>query len=78
MALLAADEDAQTDSSPESSKEPGFKGRTIEAVDLHNRTPLHTACVRQAPNSVIKILVDANPKAVEEKIRIAGCRCTGT
>eukprot|EP01043_Picozoa_sp_COSAG02_P009021 COSAG02_NODE_300_length_25279_cov_159.676529_2_plen_1139_part_00 len=68
VALLAADEVAQKISSPESRKESWIaKVRTIEAVDLHDRTPLHTACVRQVPNSVIKILVDANPKAVEEK-----------
>lgn len=67
-ALLAADEEIQKNRSPESRKEPGVtKGRTIEAVDLHGRTPLHIACIRQVPTSVIEPLVDANPAAVEAK-----------
>ena len=67
-ALIAADQEIQQNRSPKSSKEPGItKGRTVEAVDLHGRTPLHIACARQVPHSVIKMLVAANPAAAAEQ-----------
>ena len=67
-ALIAADQKMQQNRSPKSRKEPGIaKGRAIEAVDLHGQTPLHIACARQLPHSVIKILVAANPAAAGEQ-----------
>lgn len=69
-ALIAADEDTQENRSPDRAREIGIaQRRTVEAVDLHGRTPLHVACFRQVPSSVLKLLVAANPAAVEEKDR---------